>query len=157
MNISGTVIHGKKQGRLLGYPTANVEFGDVSSGLEGVFAGKTRVDGIWLLSAVFIHPVKSQSDHGAGPNKSQSDHGARPNKSQNDHGAGPDKSQGDHGAGPDKPLLEAHILDFEGDLYGKRIDVQILEKVRESAKFDSVEALKKQIALDIKRIRRLLR
>lgn len=57
---------------------------------------------------------------------------------------------------PDTFLLESHILDFKGDLYGKRIDVQILEKVRGSAKFDSTETLRKQIGRDIEQIRKIL-
>lgn len=55
---------------------------------------------------------------------------------------------------PDKPLLEAHILDFEGDVYGKEIKVNILKKIRSSLKFDSAEMLRKQIVQDVAKIRR---
>ncbi len=45
--------------------------------------------------------------------------------------------------------LEAYIFDFYGDLYGKRIQVDLVEKLREETKFDSLEALKAQIAEDV--------
>jgi riboflavin kinase/FMN adenylyltransferase len=48
-----------------------------------------------------------------------------------------------------KPILEAHILDFEGDLYGKKISVQLENKIREGRKFDSEKELIEQIQKDI--------
>jgi riboflavin kinase/FMN adenylyltransferase len=46
-------------------------------------------------------------------------------------------------------FLEAHILDFSGDLYGKRITVEFLQKVRDEIRFADIHALKKQIAEDV--------
>ena len=55
-----------------------------------------------------------------------------------------------HGvAGVPKLLLEVHILDFSGDLYGRHVHVEFLHKIREEMKFDSLDALKAQIAKDI--------
>ncbi len=48
-----------------------------------------------------------------------------------------------------KPLLEAHLLDYNQSLYGKRIEVQLLDKLRDEKKFPSVDELKKQIHQDI--------
>ena len=45
--------------------------------------------------------------------------------------------------------LEVHLLDFEGHLYGKRLMVTFLDKVREEVKFDSLQALQEQIHKDI--------
>ncbi|MDD5464254.1 MAG: riboflavin kinase [Candidatus Moranbacteria bacterium] len=56
---------------------------------------------------------------------------------------------------PDKPLLEAHVLDFSGDLYGKNIEVEIGKKIRDSIKFNSEKDLVEQIKLDIQIIRNL--
>lgn len=56
--------------------------------------------------------------------------------------------------GPDRNLLETHILDFEGDLYGKRLDIHIHHKIRSGCRFESEEALKNAIANDIKKTRR---
>lgn len=46
-------------------------------------------------------------------------------------------------------FLEAHILDFTGDLYGKRMTVEFLQKIRDEVRFADIEALKKQIAQDV--------
>ena len=55
-----------------------------------------------------------------------------------------------------KPVLEAHLLDFEGRLYGETIEVVFRRKIREEEKFASMEELKEQIAADVERIRRVL-
>ena len=52
-------------------------------------------------------------------------------------------------AGVSKLLLEVHVLDFNGDLYGKHVHVEFLHKIREEKKFDSLDMLKEQIATDI--------
>jgi len=49
----------------------------------------------------------------------------------------------------EKKLLEAHILDFEGNLYGKEIEVEIGEKIREVVKFASEKKLINQILKDL--------
>ncbi len=49
----------------------------------------------------------------------------------------------------DKPLLEVHLLDYDGDLYGQRLDVDLLFKLREERSFDSLQSLKLQIFRDI--------
>jgi riboflavin kinase/FMN adenylyltransferase len=45
--------------------------------------------------------------------------------------------------------IEAHLLGFDGDLYGKRIRVEVTDWVRDQRKFNGVEALKQQMARDI--------
>jgi riboflavin kinase/FMN adenylyltransferase len=52
-------------------------------------------------------------------------------------------------AGVPKLLLETHVLDFNGDLYGLHVHVEFLYKIREEQKFESLDALKAQIAQDI--------
>jgi riboflavin kinase/FMN adenylyltransferase len=52
--------------------------------------------------------------------------------------------------------LEVHLFDFYGDIYGKRLSVELIDKLREETKFNSIEALKKQIAEDIKMAKRQL-
>ena len=52
-------------------------------------------------------------------------------------------------AGVPKLLLEVHVIDFNGDLYGKHVHVEFLHKIRDEMKFDSLDALKAQIAQDI--------
>ena len=48
-----------------------------------------------------------------------------------------------------KRLLEIHLLDFEGDIYGREMEVTFLEMVRREKKFDSLDSLKKQISEDV--------
>lgn len=44
--------------------------------------------------------------------------------------------------------LEVHLFDFDGDLYGERLDVEFLTKLRDEKKFESLDALKAAIAVD---------
>ena len=53
-----------------------------------------------------------------------------------------------------QPLLEVHLLDFEGALYGKHLRVTFLEKLRAEQKFDGLEALRAAIAADVAQARR---
>lgn len=47
-----------------------------------------------------------------------------------------------------KPLIEVHLFDFEGDLYGETVKVYWFKKMRNEQKFDGIEALKTQIEQD---------
>lgn len=47
-----------------------------------------------------------------------------------------------------EPVLEAHIFDFDQDLYGQTIEVEFIAFLRDEAKFDDVDALKAQMARD---------
>ena len=51
--------------------------------------------------------------------------------------------------GENELAIEAHLLDFVGDLYEKRVVLTFLRRLREERKFPSVDALKEQIALDV--------
>jgi riboflavin kinase/FMN adenylyltransferase len=57
-------------------------------------------------------------------------------------------------SGVPKLLLEVHVLDFYGDLYGKHVHVEFMHKIREEKKFESLDALKAHIAIDIEVARR---
>ncbi|MBN6075883.1 bifunctional riboflavin kinase/FAD synthetase [Aggregatibacter actinomycetemcomitans] len=46
-------------------------------------------------------------------------------------------------------LLEAHLFDFQGDLYGQWLEVELCRKIRNEMKFPSFDALKAQIAQDV--------
>lgn len=58
--------------------------------------------------------------------------------------------------GVNKRTLEAHLFDFSGDLYGRRLSVGFVARLREEQKFPSVEELIKQIQKDAARARALL-
>ena len=53
-------------------------------------------------------------------------------------------------------LLEVHVLDFDGDLYGQRLRACFVERVRPERRFDGLEALKAQIASDTASAREIL-
>ncbi len=52
-------------------------------------------------------------------------------------------------AGVPKLMLEVHVLDFDADLYGQHVRVEFLHKIRDEMKFESLDALKAQIAADV--------
>jgi riboflavin kinase/FMN adenylyltransferase len=53
-------------------------------------------------------------------------------------------------------LTEAHLLDFEGDLYGQRIELRFLRRIRDERRFSGPDELKEQIAKDASRVREIL-
>ncbi len=58
--------------------------------------------------------------------------------------------------GADAPLLETHLFDFDGDLYGREIEVVFIDFIRDERKFDGLDALKEQIEDDCASARRIL-
>jgi riboflavin kinase/FMN adenylyltransferase len=52
--------------------------------------------------------------------------------------------------------IESHIFDFERDIYGARVRLELIERLRPERKFESAEALSKQIALDLERVKEIL-
>lgn len=111
-HIEGEVVHGDKRGRELGYPTANMRFGEMLVPAHGVYAVKARVQGdeAWMHGAANI--------------------GVRPMFKAHE------------------PLLEVFLFDFQGDLYGKTLEVQPVQKIREEMKFESLDALIHQMDKD---------
>lgn len=94
------------------------------------FGGKTpALSGIY---ATRVHGV------GASPMPSVSSVGTRPTVNGRD------------------PVLEAHLFDFDGDLYGRRIEVEFVAKLREELKFDDLAAMVEQIHCDAHQARTLL-
>jgi riboflavin kinase/FMN adenylyltransferase len=56
----------------------------------------------------------------------------------------------------DHSLLESHLIDFEGDLYGERADVEFAHFLRSERKFDGIDALRNQLKQDVEHARALL-
>ncbi len=50
-----------------------------------------------------------------------------------------------------KPVAEVHIIEFNKDIYGENIQIEILDKIRDEKKFNSLEGLKQQITEDMKK------
>ena len=55
----------------------------------------------------------------------------------------------------DAVTIEAYLLDFEGDLYGRRVRVEVGERLRDERRFESIDALIAQIREDVARVRLL--
>ena len=56
-----------------------------------------------------------------------------------------------------KELLETYLFDFSGDLYGQTIEIELIERLRGEAKFETLPALVAQMDDDVTRARAMLR
>ena len=120
--IRGHVVLGDQRGRLLGFPTANVEVPNAMClPADGVYAGR------YIRPNGDVHPCAINL-------------GRRPTFYEH----------------ADHSLLEAHLLDFEGDLYGETATVRFEHFLRSERKFDGIDALKAQLDLDVGHSRALL-
>jgi riboflavin kinase/FMN adenylyltransferase len=52
--------------------------------------------------------------------------------------------------------VEAHLLDFDGDLYGRTLTLDLIERIRDEERFDSAEELVEQMRRDVERVREIL-
>lgn len=116
-SVMGTVREGKKLGRELGFPTANVVPTVEQLPPNGVWAVEARWEDEW-------RPAVANLGH-------------RP-------------TLGNHG----DRLLEVHILDWAGDLYGKEVEFRFKDLLREERKFEGLDALTAQIKQDVARARK---
>jgi len=58
-------------------------------------------------------------------------------------------------SGKSERILEVHLLDFDRDIYGKDIEVRFIRYLRPERKFDSLDALARQIERDVRQAREL--
>lgn len=117
--VSGTVIKGRDRGgKLLGFPTANLQLTDELFPKPGVYA-------IWVEAKGEILPAVANI-------------GYNPT------------------FGNDAISVEAHILDYSGDLYGQSLWVHFVQRIRSERKFSGIEELKARIGRDIELARRIL-
>lgn len=114
--INGRVVSGKRIGRNIGFPTANIEPGFDYKLIPG--------DGVY---AVEVRIAGDASGHIAMLNI-----GTRPTVSN----------------GSKTKTIEAHIIDFEGDLYGTKVNIIFRYRLRDEMKFDSVDSLVSQLKCD---------
>lgn len=52
--------------------------------------------------------------------------------------------------------IEAHLIDYLGDLYGRTLELRLVARLRDECRFDRIEALVKQIQADVEQARTLL-
>lgn len=59
--------------------------------------------------------------------------------------------------GSSRLLIETHIFDFNADIYGKRLKVEFVERIRDEKRFESVDALVAGIRVDVEKVKEILR
>lgn len=117
--VCGEVVHGRKEGRELGYPTANMALAANSELKHGIYAVQMRVDGK-LRDGVASFGRRPMFDNGP-------------------------------------PLLETYLFDFDGDLYGRTVEVVFHDYLRGEASFDDLDGLLAQMAKDCDEARAVLK
>jgi riboflavin kinase/FMN adenylyltransferase len=129
--MRGPVVPGDQRGRTLGFPTANVAVPDeMLMPADGIYAG-------WIQRLGAGSPGAAMGDDAL---PAAIYVGKRPTFYD-------DQAM---------TLLEVHVLDFAGDLYGERVAVRLTHRIRADAKFASVDELTAQLQLDCDRARVLL-
>jgi riboflavin kinase/FMN adenylyltransferase len=141
--VRGVVVHGAgRGGARLGFPTANIKVpAEIDLPREGIYACRyERADGS-------VHPAAVSL--GYRPTFGQE----RPNDPR-----GPERRPGAPGgdASVERPVLEAFLLDFEGDLYGEVARVSFVERLREERRFETVPDLVAAMTDDVDRARAIL-
>lgn len=104
--VYGEVLHGKKLGRTLGFPTMNlIPSEEKLLPAYGVYITKTKVDGQWFegITNVGLRPTVDSDE---------------------------------------RVSVETHLFSYDGDLYGKQVEVQFWAFLRPERKFTGVEQLK---------------
>jgi riboflavin kinase/FMN adenylyltransferase len=124
-SLSGKVIHGRKLGRTLGFPTANIHHQRARLPMTGVF----------LVDVVPVTGKASTFSNLPQPLSGVANLGYKPSIQ-----------------GPLKASLEVHLLLPDGqfvDCYHHRLEVRFLKKIRDEQRFNSLEALQQQVQTDI--------
>lgn len=131
--LSGPVVHGDGRGHLINIPTANVHFPH-----EKIIPA----NGIYACLATISDPQVMKQSQVMSHKKilAATNVGVRPTFT-------PDLPA---------PTVEAHLLDFDGDIYGKTVSLQFVEYIRPEVKFSAVGDLVDQIQADIRIIRQIL-
>ena len=112
--LHGTVVEGQKLGRLIQFPTANIDASDPDKIIPGygVYAVQAKVQNKTYRGMLNI--------------------GSRPTVNHN----------------ADHRTVEVNLFDFDSDIYGEHLELIFFRKLREEQKFDSLDALKEQLAKD---------
>jgi len=115
--IEGVVVEGKRRGRTLGFPTANLQTGNELVPPDGVYASFARIDGAHrpAVTNIGIRPTFGNAGY----------------------------------------TIEAHLLGMDVDLYGQRLELAFVQRLRDERRFESAAALVEQITIDRDRALRL--
>ncbi|PIZ75197.1 hypothetical protein COY05_04910 [Candidatus Peregrinibacteria bacterium CG_4_10_14_0_2_um_filter_38_24] len=141
--IEGQVVKGLGVGKKLGFPTMNILY---NGDLSGVFAGK-----VFVGEKPKIVTVQGHEGHAC-----KCGGGCLCSSEQNKNGFLSAIHIGKRlTLNVEDPILEAYIIEGfekfeEKDISGRKIKVEIFEKIRDTKKFENLDELKKQIAKDVK-------
>jgi len=110
--LSGKVVKGKRLGKQIGFPTANMDIQEAYKLIpkKGVYVVKSSFDNIAVYGMMNI--------------------GTNPT------------------VNGEAQSIEVHFFDFDSDIYDVKIEVQLLKRLRDEQKFNSIDALKAQLHLD---------
>ncbi|MFN0068699.1 MAG: riboflavin biosynthesis protein RibF [Limisphaerales bacterium] len=129
--LAGQVIRGEQLGRRLGWPTANLDVAGRLTPPPGVYAACARCHPAVGLSSPPEVPPAARSFRAA------LNIGHRPTVS----------------GGATSLHAEAHLLGFDGDLYGRELELEFIARLRDERRFSSVDELKEQVARDLAAVR----
>jgi len=118
--LKGTVVRGDARGRLIGFPTANLDTWDERAVPKpGVYACMVNLGDTNFKAVTNI--------------------GYRPTFNNK----------------PENPLVETHLLNFNGDLYGDEIQIDFIQRLRDEIRFPGIDYLMSQIEKDILQARQI--
>ena len=125
-SVLGRVVRGASRGRTIGYPTANLDLLDGVHPPAGVYA---------TLARLVSQPNTATAAGNETPQwGSMTNIGVRPTVQE--------------AAGASPLVVETHLFDYSGNLYGERLDVEFIRKLREEQRFDGLDALTRQLHED---------
>jgi riboflavin kinase/FMN adenylyltransferase len=119
VSVFGRVVHGASLGQRIGFPTANLNLRQGLHPPPGVYACRVHRVGVGGART---------------PHAGVANIGFRPT-------VAPEP--------PRRPQVEVHLLDFQGDLYGERIELEFVAHLRGERRFAGVDELAAQIARDV--------
>ena len=132
--LHGEVVDGYKEGRKMGFPTANICPADTDKLIPA--------DGVY---AVYV----SVDDNNNGTRHSDENNCQFCYMGMLNIGHRPTINNGEERS------VEVHILDFEGDLYGKSLRIEFLDRLRDELHFETIDELIAQLNADRERVREL--
>jgi len=116
--LDGTIVEGRRRGREIGFPTANLSTQNELIPPHGVYATTMTIDGT-------VHAAVTNI-------------GNNPTFGDNVHAT-----------------IETHLLRYDGDLYGRAVQLGFVQRLRDERRFDDLDGLKAQIEADRRRAERL--
>ena len=115
-SVKGEVIHGRANGRKIGFPTANIKLDqELVIPRRGIYASIIHIENKHYFGATNVGYNPTVNGRSLS--------------------------------------VETHIIDFNKEIYGKRVKVEFLERIRDEVKFKSMEELKQQLCRDVSFVR----